>query len=104
MSEKKIKDLALKYKNTLLRNGVPVSGIYLFGSHARGIAKVGSDIDFCVISSSFGKNDFQEMVKINQLAKITSPEIEAFPVSVEDFGKRTNPFINEAIKTGKKIV
>jgi len=104
MSEKRIKKLALKYKLILVKNGIPVSGIYLFGSHARGAARQGSDIDFCVVSRSFGKNDFQEMVRINQFAKLTSPEIEAFPVSEEEFGKKINPFIVEALKTGKKII
>ena len=36
-------------------DGVPVSRVYLFGSHAKGTAHRWSDIDVCVMSPAFGK-------------------------------------------------
>ena len=93
-----------KYKIALERNQIPVSAIYLFGSYAKGKQREGSDIDFCVVSKSFGKNDFEEMVRINQIGKRVSPFIEAFPVSEEEFNLDLNPFGAEAKKTGKKFL
>ena len=87
-----------------MQNKIPVSAIYLFGSHAKGKARQGSDIDFCVVSGAFGRDDFKEMVTINQIAKRIAPEIEAFPVAERELKKKTNPFIEEALKIGRKII
>ncbi|TSC92777.1 MAG: DNA polymerase beta domain-containing protein [Candidatus Berkelbacteria bacterium Licking1014_7] len=91
------------YKTELEKNNIPVSAMYLFGSFARGKQREGSDIDFCVVSNNFGKNDFEEMVAINQIGKKVSPFIEAFPVSEKDFLDGSNPIGVEAKKTGKKF-
>lgn len=104
MTLTKIKQLAWRYKDALIENKIPVRAIYLFGSYARGNPREDSDVDFCVVSQAFGKNDFDEMVKINQIAKLVSFDIEAFPVSSKEYQKRSNPFIAEAIKTGIKII
>lgn len=89
-----------RYKKELEKNRIPVSAIYLFGSFARNRQREGSDIDFCVISKNFGKDDFDEMVNINQIGKRISPFIEAFPVSEKEFKQGLNPFGVEAQKTG----
>ena len=98
-----MKKLAEKYKDALLKENIAVSALYLFGSYAKGKQTKDSDIDFCVVSKSFGKNDFKEMVKINQIAKLINVNVEAFPVSEEDFVKNLNPFAIEANKTGKRL-
>ena len=103
MTKQRIKQLALRYKLALSRENISVSAIYLFGSFARGNARKGSDIDLCVISSIFGKDDFKEMVLINQIAKRVAPEIEAFPVPENEFKKKNNPFVIEALKTGERL-
>ena len=103
MTRRTVKQLAHKYKLALIRNNIPVDSIYLFGSYVRGKQRQGSDIDFCVVSKAFGKNDFIEMVLINQIAKRISPEIEAFPVPENEMKGKSNPFILEAIKTGTRI-
>ena len=103
MTKIHLKQLAKKYKSALFKNHIPVSAIYLFGSYARGNPREGSDIDFCVISNIFGKDDFKDMVLINQIAKRVSPMIEAFPIPEEEFKKKSNPFLKEALKTGEKV-
>ncbi|MBU0693897.1 MAG: nucleotidyltransferase domain-containing protein [Candidatus Omnitrophica bacterium] len=104
MTKIDLKQLAKKYKLALAKNNIPISAIYLFGSYAAGRARQSSDIDFCVVSSIFGRDDFEEMVMINQIAKRVAPEIEAFPVSEKEMKKGDNPFIKEALKTGKRII
>ena len=103
MTRANIKLLAVKYKMALRENRIPVCAIYLFGSWAKGRSRLGSDIDFCVVSPVFGRDDFEEMVKINQIAKRIAPEIEAFPVSEREFKRKSNPFILEALRTGERI-
>lgn len=104
MTDHYIQQLAVKYKNALIKENIPVNAVYLFGSYAKGNQTKASDIDFCVVSKSFGKNDFEEMVAINQIAKLISADIEAFPVSQDDYAARANPFIAEAMKTGKRLI
>ena len=104
MTKQNIKQIAKKYKLALIGNNIPVNAIYLFGSHVKGRSRPGSDIDFCVVSSAFGKNDFREMVIINQIAKQVAPEIEAFPITEKELKNRTNPFIKEALKTGERLL
>jgi len=104
MTQLKIKQLANEYKIALGAENIPVTSLYLFGSYAKGKQNQNSDVDFCVVSKAFGKNDFKEMVRINQIAKLISSDIEAFPVSEDDYKTQANPFIAEAIKTGKRII
>ena len=104
MTKQNIKQIAQKYKLALIGNHIPVNAIYLFGSYAKGRPRPGSDIDFCVVSNIFGKDDFSEMVIINQIAKQVAPEIEAFPVTDKELKNRTNPFIKEALKTGERLI
>lgn len=104
MTKPNIKQIAKEYKLALIGNNIPVNAIYLFGSYVKGTPRPGSDIDFCVVSNAFGKDDFMEMVIINQIAKQVAPEIEAFPVAEGEFKRRTNPFIKEALKTGERIL
>lgn len=103
MTIEAVKQLAYKYKIALIRNNIPVNSIYLFGSYAKGKQHKSSDIDFCVVSKIFGKNDFREMVLINQIAKRIAPQIEAFPIPEKELKTRTNPFIAEALKTGARL-
>lgn len=104
MTKQNIKQIAKKYKLALIGNSIPVNAIYLFGSYAKGNPRPGSDIDFCVVSNTFGKDDFREMVIINQIAKQVAPEIEAFPIAEKELKNRTNPFIKEALKTGERLI
>ncbi len=39
---------------------IPISGVYIFGSYAKGNAKPDSDIDVAILSKSFGKNPHEE--------------------------------------------
>ena len=104
MTKLNIKKIAKKYELALTGNNIPVNAIYLFGSYAKGRARPGSDIDFCVVSNAFGKNDFREMVIINQIAKRVAPEIEAFPIAEKELKNRSNPFIKEALRTGERLL
>ena len=44
----------------LLEKEIPISNVYIFGSHAKGNATPNSDIDVAILSTSFGKNPHEE--------------------------------------------
>ena len=53
---KKIKDIAKDYIEHLKSNGLSIDDAFIYGSHAKGMAKKWSDIDICIISHDFKKN------------------------------------------------
>ncbi|MEW5944759.1 MAG: nucleotidyltransferase domain-containing protein [bacterium] len=53
MAEKRIKDVVMYMKKCLEKNGIRVSKIIVFGSHARGTAARESDIDMIIVSGDF---------------------------------------------------
>lgn len=104
MQKQPLKKIASQFKQELLDHGIPVTAIYLFGSHVHGQAHRGSDIDLCVVSPKFGRDDFEDMVTLNQLAKGVALEIEAFPVPEEELKNRSNPFMEEALTKGVRLI
>ena len=92
------KKIVKKYAAALKKAGVPVSGMYVYGSRAKGLAGKWSDIDICVISPKFGKDSFDETVYLNRIAVDVDPIIEAVAYSPRDFAIEEDPFAYE-IKT-----
>jgi predicted nucleotidyltransferase len=64
MVESKVIDVAAYLKQCLEQNGVAVSKVILFGSHARGRAYQDSDIDLIVVSESFRGKDIFERAEL----------------------------------------
>lgn len=56
-------EIIKKYLEHVPRD-IRVEGVFLFGSHARGMAKEDSDIDFIVISPDFGRMDFMKRMEL----------------------------------------
>lgn len=80
-----LQQIAIRLRRRILDEGVKVDAIVLFGSHARGDAGPGSDIDIAVMSRSFGKNRFKEGCFVNRHAFRVHPDLEAVPVSVRQW-------------------
>ncbi|MDD5055048.1 MAG: nucleotidyltransferase domain-containing protein [Candidatus Peribacteraceae bacterium] len=85
--------------------GVPVSEVRLFGSRARGKEHDWSDIDLCVVSSSFGKDYSEEMSLLLTLTmKMDSPvPIEPIPFAPKDLNEKYSTLASEIRKYGKKV-
>lgn len=45
--------VAKQFKEHLIKMGIPVTKMYIYGSYAKGAPRYGSDIDICVISPTF---------------------------------------------------
>ncbi|HVO74676.1 MAG TPA: nucleotidyltransferase domain-containing protein [Ignavibacteriaceae bacterium] len=67
MAEEKLKETVDYFVEQLINEGLSVSKIILFGSHASGTATDESDIDLVVVSEDFaGKSIFERVRLLNR--------------------------------------
>jgi len=95
---------ANKFARAVVKSGIPVHSIYLFGSRVNGNAQRWSDLDTCVVSPQFGKDRISERVLLLKIARPISALIEPHPFSVEEFADNENPLAQEVQKTGVRVV
>lgn len=98
------KVLIRKYQRLLLKAGIPVERIILFGSYAKGTAHTWSDLDLCVVSPQFGKHPFDEGVKLMTIRTNDLLDIEPHPFSPEDLADKYDPLASEIRKYGIRVV
>lgn len=94
------KNIAKQFAESLSKAGIKVQKAYLFGSFAKGKAKKDSDIDVCIVSSSFGKDYFGEMVKLRKYSLKIDSRIEPVPFLPEDLNDRYSTLASEIRKYG----
>ena len=95
--------LLANYRQALSEAGIRVEDLILFGSYAKGSPKPWSDLDVCVVSSSFGKDKTEEMVLLKKLASPIEPMIEPHPYHPQDLADPWDPLAEEIRKHGKKV-
>ena len=101
MDKEKIIELLKAYVNALISNRIPVAQAYLFGSTVNGTDNIDSDFDIAL----FLKKIQDEISLLNQLMKIRREfdlRIEPHPF-LENEIDNGNSFVNNIIRTGKKI-
>ncbi len=91
-----------KYVKVLRENNLPIWHIYLFGSYAKGSHRKDSEIDLAVFWDKDTIDGFTEDVQLFKFTKDVDLRIEPHSFARTDFD-RTNPYINEIIKTGKRV-
>lgn len=96
---KTIKD----YGKALKAENIKVERLILFGSYAKGTAKSYSDIDLCVVSPQFGKNRFEERVKLMKLTIDLGENIEPHPYSPSGLKDKWDPLALEIRRYGLEI-
>lgn len=79
------------YLTVLIKKGVPIERVYLFGSQAKGTAEPGSDIDLLIVSPLFSKMPLWKRCEIlgDALAEVLEP-IEVIGYSPEEFEAKRN--------------
>jgi len=86
----------------LRRDGIPLTAVYLFGSHAAGRAHKESDIDVCVVSPRFRSRWAARRYLWNARRPI-DVRIEPVGYPPRDFVNE-DPLVWEIKRTGIKIV
>lgn len=94
------KEKARQFIKSLSKTGIKVNKAYLFGSYAIGKAKKDSDIDVCVVSSSFSKDYFAEMVRLRKYSLKIDSRIEPVPFLPKDLNDKYSTLASEIRKFG----
>ena len=97
MSQQDVITVATNFVS-LASQTLPIQSAYIFGSFAKNVGGISSDIDVCLISPEFGKDTIDEIVALGKIAMKIDPRIEPHPMSVEDFSEKYNLLAHE-IKT-----
>lgn len=95
--------LIKKFYKLLIKKGVPVEKMILFGSWAKGRPKYYSDLDVCVVSKIFGRDPYSEMVNLQIIASDIEPMIEPHPYNLKDLHDPWDPLACEILRYGKVI-
>lgn len=88
------------YKKKLSQSKLEFQSLILFGSQAKGKAGKASDIDLCVVSDSFGKNRFEERLRLLRMTDRETINIEPHPYHPADLDNRWDPLAVEIKKYG----
>ncbi|MEK7117801.1 MAG: nucleotidyltransferase domain-containing protein [Patescibacteria group bacterium] len=86
------------YKKLLEADNLPIVGVYIFGSHAKGNARIDSDIDVAVISPNFESPWSALDYLYDKLPYGKGWTIEPIGFSPNDFSNKYSSLIHE-IKT-----
>ena len=98
-----INDTITQFIQTLRDNQIPVWRLYLFGSHAKGIAHAESDIDLAVFLDQDEIDGFNEDVQLMRLTRKVDLSIEPHCFSRKDF-ENPDPFVQQIIANGKRVL
>ncbi|MDR1109109.1 MAG: nucleotidyltransferase domain-containing protein [Deltaproteobacteria bacterium] len=92
-----------KYVNDV-RCLMPVYKVFLYGSYAKNHATEYSDVDVCFFLTSFGNEDWDDiMLKLLKISrKYREIYIEPMVFEVSDLYD-DNPFVKEVLRTGIEI-
>lgn len=101
--DKKIIQLAQRYKQVLEKSGLNIQAFYIFGSQIKGTAHKWSDTDIGVVSPDFTQNRFDEGVRLSILSREVGDFIEPHPFTPEEFEDKYYFLAQEVKKTGIKI-
>jgi len=98
-----IYDHIQKYIKTLQENNISIWRLYMFGSHAKGMARSESDIDLAVFWDQDEIDDFDADIRLMRMTRNVDLSIEPHSFSRKDF-ENPDPFVQEIIRTGERIV
>lgn len=104
---KKISKKVIEHVNAyteFISKDIPVSGVYIFGSHAKGTARIDSDIDVAILSTSFGKNPHEEGKWLQRkLWGVSYSNLDVVGYNPLEFKMGQSPLLAEIRKTAIAI-
>lgn len=104
MVKRAIVKKVIEFELALIKNGIRVKKVILYGSQAAGRYRKDSDIDVAVISQDFGKDRVAEGFSLFKIAGGIDARIEPVPISWKSY-KNDNwiPLIYEIKSKGIEI-
>ncbi len=100
---KKVISEVRKYKNILKADKLPIAGVYVFGSYAKGTPHKWSDIDVAVVSPRF-KDWWQAMSYLHSKLPLgLGWSIEPHGFHPKDFNNKYSTLISEIKTHGVKV-
>jgi uncharacterized protein len=85
-------------------NGIRVERMLVFGSYARNNPGRWSDIDVAIVSPDFGRDRFEERIRLAKLAARVDVRIEAHPISSSEYATPGEEIMADEIRqTGIEI-
>ncbi len=96
-------ETARRYGDRLRLKGYVVDKVIVFGSWAKGTPQKDSDIDICIVSSQFGKDELLELKKLLHETHSIDVRIEPVPMSTADFIQDATPPVTEIKKYGISV-
>jgi|SRR3989338_4092651 len=104
MAKKSVIKIVKKFVKALIKEGISVEKIILYGSYAKGRVRPDSDIDVAVVSKDFGKDTTEEGMLLFRIAGEIDPRIEPIPISVRSYKHDTwVPLIYEIREKGIEL-
>jgi predicted nucleotidyltransferase len=103
MDKGTIAEIVSRFSRALEARGIKPQRVILYGSHAGGTPREGSDIDLVVVSDDFTGKDFWERIDIlsDILYEIFAP-IEAVAMTPEEWEKGDS-FIAHSARNGEVL-
>jgi predicted nucleotidyltransferase len=96
------KRLARAYYSLLIKAGLPVEKLILFGSYSRNEQKEFSDVDIAVVLKEYHNDRFDTRLELMKYAREFEDVIEPHPFLASEFDE-TEPFASEILHTGITI-
>lgn len=93
-----------KFVKALKDAGISVDRVILYGSYARGAARLDSDIDIAVVSKDFGKDRVEEGMTLFRIAGKIDSRLEPVPMSPKVYENDTwIPLVYEIREKGIEL-
>lgn len=99
---KNIREKAEEFIKELKKHKIRISNAFIYGSYAKGTARIDSDIDLALISPDFSGNRYLDSIKIIPLRRKIDNRIEPVTFRPEDFNE-VDPLATEIKKYGIKL-
>lgn len=105
MAKKQIQKIVKNFIRAIKERNIRIEAVFLFGSYALNKANEDSDIDVAIISPDFGKDFFDECVKLKEISEKIDFDISPRAYSLEEYenAKQDDFLYQEIIKKGKLI-
>ena len=97
-----IREIVRRYYTILLKAGLPLEKVILFGSYARCEQKENSDIDIAVVLKEYSSDRFNTRLTLMKYSREFEEVIEPHPFLASEFDN-SDPFVSEILKHGIEI-